>query len=122
MADLNIPNLNMKSDKYIFKKKLTLRRKPKKRLFIESALMLISSLFLIYINYLIPNKSLLLFNASTDLNRIFLLFVDLFSSLSGLILLLLIFISYFGSLILFIGFLNRIIKIANKKTRIINYK
>ncbi len=122
MADLNIPNLNMKSDKYIFKKKLTLRRKPKKRLFIESALMLISSLFLIYINYLIPNKSLLLFNASTDLNRIFLLFVDLFSSLSGLILLLLIFISYFVSLILFIGFLNRIIKIANKKTRIINYK
>ena len=122
MADLNIPNLNIRSDKYIFKKKLTLRRKPKKRLFIESALMLISSLFLIYINYLIPNKSLLLFNAPTDLNRIFLLFVDLFSSLSGLILLLLIFISYFGSLILFIGFLNRIIKIANKKTRIINYK
>ena len=122
MADLSIPNLNMKSDKYIFKKKLTLRRKPKKRLFIESALMLISSLFLIYINYLIPNKGQLLFNVPTSLNRIFLLFVDLFSNLSGLIFLLLIFISYFGSLILFIGFLNRIIKIANKKTRIINYK
>ena len=86
MADLNIPNLNMKSDKYIFKKKLTLRRKPKKRLFIESSLMLISSLFLIYINYLIPNKSLLLFNAPKALNKIFLLFVDLFSNLSGLIL------------------------------------
>ena len=88
MADLNIPNLNMKSDKYIFKKKLSLRRKPKKRLFIESALMLISSLFLIYINYLIPNKSLLLVNAPNALNRIFLLFVDLFSNLSGLFLLL----------------------------------
>ena len=122
MADLNIPTLTIKSDKYIFKKKLTLRRKPKKRLFIESSLMLISSLFLIYINYLIPNKSLLLFNAPTALNKIFLLFVDLFSNLSGLILLLLIFISYFVSLILFIGFINRIIKIANKKTRMINYK
>ena len=122
MADLNIPNLNMKSDKYIFKKKLSLRRKPKKRLFIESALMLISSLFLIYINYLIPNKSLLLFNAPTALNSILLLFADLFSNLSGLFLLLFIFISYFVSLILFIGFINRIIKIANKKTRMINYK
>jgi len=31
MADLNISSLNMKSDKYIFKKKLSLRRKSKKR-------------------------------------------------------------------------------------------
>jgi len=29
MADLNIPNLKIKSDKYIFKKKLNLRRKSK---------------------------------------------------------------------------------------------
>jgi len=37
MADLNIPNLNIKSDKYIFKKKLNLRRKSKRRLFTESS-------------------------------------------------------------------------------------
>jgi len=36
MADLNIPNLNIKPDKYIFKKKLNLRRKSKRRLFTES--------------------------------------------------------------------------------------
>ena len=122
MADLNIPNLNMKSDKYIFKKKLSLRRKPKKRLFIESALMLISSLFLIYINYLIPNKSFLLQNVPTALNRSFLLFIDLFSNLSDILLVLFIFISYFVSLILFIGFFNRIVRVAKRKTRMINYK
>ena len=46
MADLKIPNINMNSNKYIFKKKLSLRRKSKRRLFTESALMFILSLFL----------------------------------------------------------------------------
>ena len=36
MADLNIPNLNIKPDKYIFKRKLNSRRKSKRRLFTES--------------------------------------------------------------------------------------
>ena len=56
MADLNIPNLNIKSDKYIFKKKLNLRRKSKKRLLTESFFLFIFSVLLVYINYLIPNK------------------------------------------------------------------
>jgi len=60
MADLNIPNLNIKSDKYIFKKKLNLRRKSKRRLFTESFFLFILSVLLVYINYLIPNKNLLL--------------------------------------------------------------
>ena len=41
MSDLKIPNLNMKSDKYIFKKKLSLRRKSKRRLVIESAFLFV---------------------------------------------------------------------------------
>ena len=122
MADLNIPNLNMKSDKYIFKKKLSLRRKPKKRLFIESALMFISSLFLIYINYLIPNKTLLLQNIPITLNRIFSLIIDIFSNLSEIFLVLFIFISSLISLILFIGGLYRVVRISKRKTRTINYK
>ena len=56
MADLNIPNLNIRSDKYIFKKKLNLRRKSKKRLVTESLFLFILSFLLVYINYLIPNK------------------------------------------------------------------
>ena len=122
MADLNIPNLNMKSDKYIFKKKLSLRRKPKKRLFIESAFMFISSLFLIYINYLIPNKNLLLQNIPITLNRTYSLVIEIFSNLSEIFLLLFIFISSLVSLFLFIGGFYRIVRIANRKTRTINYK
>jgi len=57
MADLKIPNLNIKPDKYIIKKKLNLRRKSKRRLFIESAFLFILSLLLVYINYLNPNKN-----------------------------------------------------------------
>ena len=56
MADLNIPNLNIKPDKYIFKKKINLRRKSKGRLFTESFFLFILSVLLVYINYLIPNK------------------------------------------------------------------
>jgi len=93
MADLNIPNLNMKSDKYIFKKKLSLRRKSKRRLFIESSFMLSFSLFLVYINNLIPNKNLLIQNLSTTLKRSFTLFLDLFGNLSEIFLLIFIFIS-----------------------------
>ena len=122
MADLNIPNLNMNSDKYIFKNKLSLRRKPKKRLFIESAFMFISSLFLIYINYLIPNKNLLLQNIPVNLNRTFSLIIDIFLNLFDIFLVLFVFISSFISLILFIGGFYRIFKLAKRKTRTINYR
>jgi len=122
MSDLNIPNLNKKSDKYIFKKKLSLKRKPKKRLFIESALMFISSLFLIYINYLIPNKSMLLQKVPTSLDRTFLLIIELFSNLFDIFLVLFIFISYLVALFLFIGFFMRLFRIASRKTKMINYK
>ena len=81
MADLNIPNLNFKSDKYIFKKKLTLRRKSKRRLFTEALILFILSVSLIYINYLIPNKNLLLQNLPSTFNKSFLLLIDLFSYL-----------------------------------------
>ena len=112
----------MNSNKYIFKKKLSLRRKSKKRLFIESAFMLSFSLFLIYINHLIPNKNSLLQNLSNNLNRSFILFLDLFSIFTEIIMLFFIFISYCISFILLIGFFFRIVKIIKRKTRLVNYK
>ena len=122
MADLKIPNLDRNTNKYIFKKKLSLRRKSKRRLFMESALMLSFSLFLVYINYLIPNKILLIQNLSTTLKRSLTLFIDLFSNLSEIFLVIFILISYFISLVLLIGSFYRIIKITKRKTKIINYK
>ena len=60
MADLKIPSLNKKTDKFLFKNKFTSRRETKKKLIIESFYMIIISLLLSYINYLIPNKTFLL--------------------------------------------------------------
>ena len=122
MADLNIPNLNKKSDKYIFKKRLSLRRKSKRRLFIESGILLILSIACVYLNYLIPNKNLLFQNLPTNLTNSFELLVDLFLNLFDIFLVIFTFISYFITLILFIGSVSRIVKITNRKTRIINYK
>ena len=95
MADLKIPNLNMKSDKYIFKKKLGLRRKSKRRLFIESVFLFVLSLLLVYINYLIPNKNLLLQSLPKTFNKSYVLFIDLLSNLFELFLVIFIFVYYF---------------------------
>ena len=122
MADLNIPNLNMKSDKYIFKKKLNLRRKTKRRLFTEALLLFILSVLLVYINYLIPNKNLLLQKLPTTINKSFLTTIELFSHLYEIFLVIFIFVSSFTALLLIIGSFNRIFKISKRKSKQIIYK
>ena len=122
MADLNIPNLNIKSDKYIFKKKLNLRRKSKRRLFTESLFLFILSVLLVYINYLIPNKNLLLQKLPTTINKSFLLLIDLFSYLYEIFLVIFIFVSSFTSLFLIIGSFYRLFRISKRKSKQIIYK
>ena len=122
MADLNIPNLNIKTDKYIFKKKLNLRRKSKRRVFTESFFLFILSVLLVYINYLIPNKNLLLQNLPSTINKSFLLIINLFSYLYQIFLVIFIFVSSFTALILIIGSLYRLFKIYKRKSKKIIYK
>jgi len=122
MADLNIPNLNNKSDKYIFKKKFNLRRKSKRRLFTESFFLFILSVFLVYINYLIPNKNLLLQKLPSTFNKSFLLLIDLFSYLYEIFLVIFIFVSSFIALILMMGSLNRLFRFFKRKSKQIVYK
>ena len=122
MADLNIPNLNIKSDKYIFKKRLNLRRKSKKRLFTESLISFILSSLLVYINYLIPNKNLLLKNLPMTLNKSFSLIIDLFSYMYEIVLVIFIFVSSFAALILMIGCFYRLFRISKRKSKQIVYK
>ena len=122
MADLNIPNLNMKSDKYIFKKKLSLRRKSKRRLFSESVFLFIMSILLVYINYLIPNKSLLLENLPKTLNKSFGLIIELFFNLYEIFLVIFIFVSSFTALVLMIGSFYRLFRVSKRKSRQFNYK
>ena len=122
MAELNIPNLNIKSDKYIFKKKLNLRRKSKRRLFTESFFLFILSALLVYINYLIPNKNLLLKNLPLNLNKSFLLIIDLFSYLYEIFLVIFIFVSCLTALILMIGSFYRLFRVSKRKSKQFIYK
>ena len=122
MADLKIPSLNNKSDKYIFKKKLNLRRKSKRRLFTESFFLLILSVLLVYINYLIPNKNLLLQNLPSTFNKSFLLLIELFSYLYEIFLVIFIFVSSLTALILIVGLFNRLFKVSKRKSKQIIYK
>ena len=122
MADLKIPNININSNKYIFKKKLSLRRKSKKRIFNESVILFILSILLVYLNYLIPNKYLLIQNIPTSFNKSFLLMVELFSNLFEIFMVLFIFISSFISLILMIGSFYRLFRLVKRKSKKIIYK
>ena len=122
MADLNIPNLNNKTEKYIFKNKLNLRRKSRTRLFTEAFFLFILSFLLVYINYLIPNKNLLLQNLPSTFNKSFLLLFDLFSYLYEIFLVVFIFVSSFIALILMIGSFYRLFKISRRKSKQIVYK
>ena len=122
MADLNIPNVNKKTDKYIFKKKLPLRRKSKRTLFIESAFMFFSSLALVYVNYLIPNKISLLQSFPKAFKELYVFFIEFGSIVPRILLVVFIFTSLVVSLFLLLGSFYRIIKIFNRKTKKINYK
>ena len=122
MADLNIPNLNMNPNKYIFKKKLSLRRKSKRRLFTESFFLFILSFLLFFINYLIPNKNLLVQNFPTSFNKSFLSIIDLFSNLYEIFLVIFIFASSFTALILMIGSIYRLLRVSKRKSKQIVYK
>ena len=122
MTDLKIPNLNMNSNKYIFKKKLSLRRKTNRRLVIESVFMFILGIFLVYVNYLIPNKNLLLQNLPRTINKSFLLIYDLFLNLYEIFLVIFIFTSILIALVLLIGSFYRMFRIFKRGSRQINYK
>ena len=112
----------MNSDKYIFKKKLNLKRKSKKRLFTESALFFIVSLLLIYINYLIPYKNLLLKKLPATFDKSYMLAIDLFSNLFELFLVIYICASSLIALILMLGSFYRLFRIFKRKSKQISYK
>ena len=122
MADLRIPNFNMNSDKYIFKKKLSLKRKSKRRLFSESVFLLFLSFLLVYINYLIPNKNLLLKNIPATFYKSLISVIDLFSNLYELFLVIYICLSSITALFLIIGSFYRLLKIYKRKTKKVIYK
>ena len=122
MAELNIPNLNKKSEKYLFKNKINIRRKSKRRLLNESAFMFFSSLILVYINYLIPKKASLIENFLGNFEKSFNVALDLFSYLFQISVVFFIAFSMLLAGVLLIGSLYRLLRIFRRKTKQITYK
>ena len=121
MTDLNIPNLNKKSDKYLFKNKLTLTRKSKGKLLRESFFMISLALLLVYLNYLIPDKSLLFKSFLGNMKETLGLILELISKFYQIFLVLFIILSLAFTLILFLGSITRMIKFLKKRTKKFNY-
>ena len=122
MADLKIPNLNKNSDKYFFKKKLSLRRKSKSKLINESLYMIFFSILIIYLIYLIPNKISIFRNLLNNFSKLFANVLDSISYIYEICLSIFIVFSLIFALILFIGSFSRILKVVKRKTSRLNFK
>ena len=122
MADLKISNFNKSSDKFLFKKKLSLRRKSKRKLIKESFMMLFFSIFIIYVNYIIPNK-ISIFNSFLDnFDKLFTNILNLLSYSYEICLVIFIVLSLFFALILMLGAFSRLIKVIKRRSRQITFK
>ena len=122
MADLKIPNLNKNSDKYFFKKKLSLRRKSKSKLINESFIMIFFSALIFYLIYLIPNKISIFKNLLINFSKLFANVLDSISYIYDICLSLFIVFSLIFALILLIGSFSRILKVVKRKTSRLNLK
>ena len=122
MADLKIPNLNKNSDKYFFRKKLSLRRKSKSKLIKESFIMLFFSALIIYLNYLIPSKKTIFNNFLNNFSKLISNVMDSISYLYEICLSIFIIVSLVFAFILMIGSFSRIVKVTTRKTSRVKFK
>ena len=121
MSDLKIPNLNKNSEKYLFKKRLTLRRKSKRKLLKESFFMLLFSSFLIYLNYLIPDKKRVFDDFFDNVNKLTLSLYEIGAYLYEIFIIVFMIISTIFVLVLSYGAFSRILKISQRKSKKIPY-
>ena len=117
MSELKIPNLNNRSRQFLFKNKLTIKRKSKTKLLIESLLLFISSFILIFLIYLIPQKKILFFSFIDNIYQIYINFLNFFKYFYQILLVLFVVFALLTSIIFLIGVIYRINKIFRRKTR-----
>ena len=122
MAELKIPNFHKNSDKNLFKKKLTLRRKSRLKLMGESILMLLTSAIIIYTNYLIPGKVTLFKYFNENLLSTLDIFINLITYIFKISLVIFIVLSLVFSIMLLVGALHRILKVLKRRTKRISFK
>ena len=116
MPEIKIPNLNNRSRQYLFKNKLSIKRKSKSKLLRESLLMFISAFILFFINYFIPQKKILINSFIQNFYKIYITFLDLIKYFYQILLVAFIFSSVFVAILLIIGAFYRLYRISTRKT------
>ena len=122
MADLKIPNLNNNSNNFLFKKKLSLRRKSKRNLIKESFFMFSFGILIIYLNYLIPNKISIFSNLLNNYSKLKVNILELISYSYQVCIAFFIVISLIFAFILMLGTFSRLMKVVKRKSRKYTFK
>ncbi len=112
-----MPKIKNKSKQYLFKNKLNIRRKSKRELIKESIFMMILGSFLLLINYFIPQKIFLLNSLKKNIFNIFSNIFEIFFYSFEIIKVLIICLTLLCSIFLFLGSINRIVKVLNRKSK-----
>tara|TARA_Y100000589_G_scaffold164133_1_gene155989 strand:+ start:378 stop:731 length:354 start_codon:yes stop_codon:yes gene_type:complete len=112
-----MPNIKKKSRQYLFKNNLNKRFKSRRKLINESFFMMISGLFLLLINYLIPQKIELFNSFKRNIINIFSNLMEILSNFLEILIVLIICFTLLISIILIVGSVLRIIKLALPKSR-----
>ena len=106
-----MPNIKRKSRQYLFKNKLYKRGKSKRDLIKESSFMMIVGLFLLLINYFIPQKIELFNSFKNNVIETFNNLLEIFSYLLEIFIVFLICFTFLISLFLIAVSINRLVKL-----------
>ena len=114
--------VKIKSNQYLFKKKINIRRKSKKELIKESFFMMIFGLFLLLLNYFVPQKIELFNSFRKNIFDIYDNLIEIILKSFEIIVVILICFTLIISIVLIIGSIFRIIKIFHGKPSKIRFR
>ena len=117
-----MPNIKRKSRQYLFKNKLSKRVKTRRQLIKESFFMMIVGLFLLLINYLIPQKIELFNSFKNNVRDTLINLLEIFSYSLEILIVLLICFTLLISIFLITGSINRIVKLLLQRSRKIRFR
>ena len=117
MSKIKILNLNHRPRQFLFKNKLTLKKKSKNKLLRECLFMFISAFFLFFINHLIPQKGILIYSFIDNVQKIYFIFINFLKYFFQITLVFLIFFITIMGILLIIGGLYRLLKIIRRDTK-----
>ena len=117
-----MPMIKNKSRQYLFKNKLDRRGKSRRELIKESFFMMIVGLFLLLINYLIPQKIELFNSFKNNVIGILNSLLEILSYSLEILIVLLICFTFLISLFLIAGSINRIVKLLLPRSRKIRFR